>query len=418
MTFNPEEIVVRGNALFQAEQSKNLTSNIVEKMGNLRHYDVLAMDRAVAILAWGRSGSLLLASYLDGHPDILMLPELCGWRLYEFFDAYRSLSLRDKLIAYPAFRTDDTRFFEGGFAISPTEYYAAVLAILKSYGKWPKEFLESRRTFFLFVHIAYNLALGRRPASPKPLIVYAQHDWDNSAARYLVEDFPRAKFIHTIRDPISSCDSAFHQLLPVLAEQNIFLPYSVLVFLTTKDRPQLGMECRSRAIRFEDLHCNVAETMQQLSDWLGFTYQPVLLDSTFNGIPYLVSGGGKTWSGPRLDQARRQSRYFSIMDRALLFALFYENFAHWKYPCPRIFGHRIIRLMTVVLLVLMPTRMEIIGAGAVLERRILPSVRRGNISRAIRSLVAVGFCRLKIMWLFLFVVLRRCAFRTKLVEVC
>ena len=35
--------------------------------------------------------------------DVMMLPEICGQRLYEFFELYPSLSLRDKLIAYPAF---------------------------------------------------------------------------------------------------------------------------------------------------------------------------------------------------------------------------------------------------------------------------------------------------------------------------
>ena len=64
-----------------------------------------------AILMWGRSGSLLLASYLDGHEDVIMLPELCGWRLYEFFERFQSLPLRDKLIAYPAFEPDYTSVF-------------------------------------------------------------------------------------------------------------------------------------------------------------------------------------------------------------------------------------------------------------------------------------------------------------------
>ena len=50
---------------------------------------------------------------------------------------------------------------------------------LSSMVHWPAEFLESRRAFFLFVHIAYELALGRRPASSHPLIVHAQHGMDD-----------------------------------------------------------------------------------------------------------------------------------------------------------------------------------------------------------------------------------------------
>jgi hypothetical protein len=207
---SPEEILLRANALFQVEKSKDLREIIADKIEELRHYDVLAMERVVAICAWGSSGSLLLASYLDGHDDVLMLPALCGSELLNFFERYQSLPLRDKLIAFPAFaQLYYYPLFDGDFAISSTQYYAAVQAISESYGTWPPEILESRRTFFLFMHIAYNLALGRRPATSHPLIVYAQHNWDNAGARRLVEDFPQAKFIHTVRDPITQCDRMF-----------------------------------------------------------------------------------------------------------------------------------------------------------------------------------------------------------------
>jgi hypothetical protein len=96
VTSNPEEIRQRAKALFCAEQSADLRGVIAEKIEDLRHYDVLAMDRVVAILSWGRSGSLLLSSYLDGHDDVMLLPELCGWRLHEFFERYPALAWRDK----------------------------------------------------------------------------------------------------------------------------------------------------------------------------------------------------------------------------------------------------------------------------------------------------------------------------------
>ena len=160
--FDPQEILLRANALFLAEQSMDLGSIISEKIKALQHYDVEAMDRVVAILSWGRSGSLLLSSYLDGHRDVMMLPATCGWKLYEFFEHYPSLSLHDKLLAYPAYKPYFSRFFDGDFPISSAQYYAAVQAILEFYCDWPTEFLESRRAFVLLMHIAYNLALGAR----------------------------------------------------------------------------------------------------------------------------------------------------------------------------------------------------------------------------------------------------------------
>src|ERR1700678_3797170 len=97
---NVEGVMLRAADLFRDAESKDLQGIIAEKLHDLQYYDVLGMDRAVSIMSWGRSGSLLLASYLDGHDDVLMLPELSGERLYEFFERCRCLPWQDKLIAY------------------------------------------------------------------------------------------------------------------------------------------------------------------------------------------------------------------------------------------------------------------------------------------------------------------------------
>jgi hypothetical protein len=420
--YNPEEILQRSNTMFRGEQSQDLRGVVAEKIQDLRHYDVLAMETVVAIMNWGRSGSLLLSSYLDGHADVMMLPEIWGQKLYDFFDHCSSLSLRDKLIGYAAFEPRGPRFFDGAFAISPTQYYAAIQALLEFYAEWPSEFMESRRCFFLFVHIAYNLALGRRPAAGShPLIVHALHDWDNVGARYLVEDFPQAKFVHTVRDPISSCNGMFQYLFGGLADPlprtYIKAPYSALSCLTDKDRPHFGMESRTRTIRFEDLHRDTAETMRKLADWLGLSYQPTLLDSTFNGIQWVVKRDGKTWSGPRSEQIQRHSENLSRKDRALLFALFHENFMEWNYPCPKIFRYLIVRCIVFVSLILVPMKMEVIAARATFKRKILPAARRWDIWQAIRCLLGIAFCRLKIIGLLTPAFYRRCVHPPTLLQV-
>jgi hypothetical protein len=409
-----EDILLEAEAFFRAHRPDDSPAAIANKIENLQIYDVLGMDRVLAILPWGRSGSVLLASYFDGHEDVLTLPEVCGWRLYEFYQRYQSLTLRDKLIAYPFYRTQDTRFFEGNFAISPAEYYAAVQAIIEMFGHWPAAFLESRRAFFLFLHIAYHLALGRRPASSNPLIVYAQHDWDAACANNLVEDFPRAKFIHTVRDPITTCDGAFHFLLDELAERNIQLPYGVLDFLCRNDRPQTGMEDRTRAVRFEDLHGQTAHTMRELAGWVELSDRPSLLDSTFNGLPYVVTRNGVTWTGPRMEQVQRRSRYLSANDRVLLFALLYEDFAGWNYPCPGIFRYAPFRLLVALAFLLAPTKMERVGARQIFERRILPALRRGNVADVMKCFLGIGLVRGKVMSLVSSVVLARCLRRPRI----
>ena len=455
-TFDPEEIRRQADALFCAVKSQDLRDVVTQKIQELEYYDVQAMERVAAICFFAKSGSILLASYLDGHDDVLGLPALSGTDIYKFFERFPSLSLREKLICYAAHVEHFAPLFEGDFAISPAQYYAAVEAIVEFYAKWPAEFLESRRTFFLLVHIAYNMAVGRRPANSRPLIVYQQHFWDPAMAGRLVDDFPQAKFIHTVRDPITSCGQMLaERLLPteplpdesnsvepgvdmrgkspvakgllMRAARRVASPFEKLAGLLRRrhfhllspingDRAHFGMEARTRGIRFEDLHCDTAETMRDLSDWLGLSYQASLLESTFNGIPWVVTRGGKTWSGRRPEQAQRNPRYISPKDQALLFALFHENFVDWNYPYPKIFRHAIVRCVVFCALFAFPMKIEFTAARARWKTTILPALGRGNISIAISSLLRIVFCRLTILTLFALEFIGRCLHEKRLLE--
>jgi hypothetical protein len=425
----PEEILRNGEALFHAEQSQELQHVIADKVEQLRHYDVQRMEKVAAITFWGRSGSILLGSLLDGHEDVLMLPANRSDGIYKFFELYKSLTLYQKLIAYPAFTEIydaasegagcGRSFFTGAFAISSTEYYAAIQAIWNVHRQWPPEFLMSRQAFFLFVHIAYNMALGRQPTASQPLIVCAQHEWNDVRARHFVEDFPHAKFIHTIRDPISAFDRLFAwwfdaDLLPrdplranhVAATHleparniSIVAPWTVVRALVDADRAHSGMESRTRAVRFEDLHCDTAKTMGGLADWLGISYQPTLLESTFNRTRYIVTRDGESWSGLQPAKVGRHLRNTSRKDRVLLYAVFYENFLAWNYPCPKAVGNPLIRCLVVLLFPFLPLKAETIVARAVFKRRVLPSLREGNRAIVMHSVVRILFCRLAITWL-------------------
>lgn len=220
---NREETLRRAYRSFDSEITRDLTALIASKVEDLRYYDVPNMDRVVAICYWGRSGSFLLASYLDGHGDVVMLPKSRGQWIYPFLEQYRFLSLREKLIAYPDFaEAMEAPFFHGEFAISESDYYAAVGALFAVYGGYEREFLDSRRAFFVFVHVAYSLALGRRPANPRPMMVYAHHRMSDERGRAFIEDFPKARFLHTVRDPITTFDSWFTTQLEFQANEEAY----------------------------------------------------------------------------------------------------------------------------------------------------------------------------------------------------
>jgi hypothetical protein len=406
-----EPMLQHARALYRAEEAKDLQSLVASKIEDIRHFDVAGIERALAICYLGNSGSHLLASYLDGHDDVIMLPLLVSDRIYHFFERYQSLSLHHKLIAYPVFQEE---FFAPPFTVAAADYYAAVNALFEVYGNWPLKLLESRRTFFLFLHVAYCAAMGRRPASPHPLIVYAQHTANDQLARRFVEDFPQARFIHTVRDPITSCGRTFDFRFADLSYERFLTAGYVIWNMTKKDIPHPGMETRTRAVRFEDLHLHLEKTMRAVADWLGLSYRPSLLESTFNGIPWVVKRGTISWSGARPDQAIPDWRNTSFTDRCLLFAVFKEDFVAWNYPCPNIFKHALVRFLTCMLVLLIPMKIEMIAACSLIKG--LRSPRFGALRYAVNSLARIFICRVAIMSFVAVELCRRLAFGKKVLE--
>jgi hypothetical protein len=403
---DPESLLQKSLTRLGAEGATELPELIAAKIEAVRHFHIADMQTAVAICTCGSSGSLLLASYLEGHPDVIGLPMLYGQAIYPFFDHYQSMSLREKLLTYPFVRGSSSDDFDDSFkhapaGITPIHYVAAVDAVLSVYRDRPASFLEQRRTFFVFVHIAYSVALGHKPRSATPVIVHGQHIWDNELARRFVEDFQDARFIHTVRDPISN-------LGRLLARHTDSLIGAAMVVshLSHADAPQTGMESRTRTIRFEDLHLNLEPTMRAVAAWLGLPFQPSLLESNFYGVPFVASRGATSWSGPRPDQAVRDIKNVSLTDRGMLYATLYEDFASWNYPCPGVFAYAPIRVVTCLLLMWIPFRIEIIVAKAFFK-----SLPKEGIGYALQGFARLFAARVAIMVLLVADLVRRLAGR-------
>ena len=256
--------------------------------------------------------------------------------------------------------------------------------------------LDSRRRFFQFLHAAFALGTGAVPATPRPLMLYAQHWVDADLAQRFVEDFPDAQFVHTIRDPITAIDSWFdRQTQLYLGEAGgrpEHAPYlnpaasAVLSFLAW-DHPHRGLEARSRAVRFEDMHLAPDALMRRLAAWLKIADDPCLRQSTWLGKPYVVEVGGVPWCGPNPANAARRSRNLTAADRLVLFALLNENFRTWSYPSPRFLRPVWVRLALLAVLCWVPLGLEIKNARLVLERQARPALRERRFAYACGALL-------------------------------
>ena len=151
--------------------------------------------------------------------------------------------------------------------------------------------------------------------------------------------------------------------------------------------------------------------MRAVADWLSLPFRSSLLDSTFNGVPWVVKRGTISFSGARPEQAVRNTRNISFTDQGLLFAVLNEDFVTWNYPCPNIFKHALIRVLTCMLVLLIPMKIEIIAARTSIKQ--IPS--RGF--RYAINIVAQSFvCRVGIMTLLAVDLGRRLIFGKKVLE--
>lgn len=398
------EILKRASRSYAAERNASGTL-VAHKLELLRQYDAPGMQRAVNICFWSRSGSFLLASYLDSHDHVVLLPENRSDFIYAFHAEFASLSVWEKLVAYPEYakakypRTGD--FFGGNFPLAAADYYAAVRALYTLHGGRPEEWLRARVRFLQFLYVAYAVAAGRRPGTTRPLIVYGQHYSNDKLARAFVTDFPDGRFVHTIRDPISALDSWFDRSVISTYPPDQYPSPAVECVreLLACDRPHLGMEERTRAIRFEDLHLAPEASMRRLAEWLGIPYHACLIESTYNGAPFVFESGGILMHGAIPANARRRSKNLDAADRWLMFALLHQNFRAWSYACPRILRHGWLRLGVIAALLLVPMKMEIITARLVMRQRALPAWRERRIRFGLGAFVFLIGRRLRMMLL-------------------
>jgi hypothetical protein len=412
---SPDEILQLAAQQYREHQD-GARALMPAKLALLRDYDAPGMDRAATICHWGRSGSVLLASYFDGHDDIITLPNQTSEYAYPFCGEYRSLSLWEKLIAYPAYsqirKGNAGDLFlknnpDGDFAVEPVHYFASVQALFAIYGDNPVVDLQARRRFFQFLHVAYAGALGRAAVNPRPLMISAQHWVNDELARALVDDFPDARFLHTIRDPISALDSWLERHFiwqfrdnPDLTSGYRYPAFDALRELLSWDAGHRGLQERTRAIRFEDMHLAPERTMRRLAEWLGVPYRSCLLDSTLNGRPYVVEAGGRSWVGPNPANTRRRSKNLNTLDQFMAFSILHRNFVEWDYPYPRFLRFRLIRAAVVLAGVMIPTKMEWVNVRNIIRLQAAAALRKRRYVFALLSPCVLLVRRLRMMQMF------------------
>lgn len=258
----------------------------------------------VAVQNHGRSGSTFLQSLLDGHPNILSTPNFYSREYFELWDkkiadapdAEKQAAFID---AFPIWF--DTAYVDqaaGLHRLGPNHDQIAHVRkdrFEELLGVYFEHNEMTRRNLFVGAHLAYGLCLERDLAE-ELWVLFPIHGRPKAVANALLEDFPKAKFLYTVREPLSNfasglahfrtsnLDYAGHPVIGALGLQFCRTGNATKELCTdTPYRKSHRATGQAKAVRLEDLHARPEHVMRSVISWLHLPWHDCLLNSTFDG---------------------------------------------------------------------------------------------------------------------------------------
>ena len=275
------------------ENSNHLSSSTDLKIG--------LSTKIINLTHFGRSGTGLLHSLIDGHSEVSTLPSFYlseyfdyrnwnnlisgGWdniidnfiATYEvLFDASSRNPIKNKKVIY------DMGIKEGLANVG--DKGNETLQLNKKIFKSELNHLMSCHSkldaykFFMLIHKAYDKTID--DTNNKNLIFYHIHNPDLHAQLNFVRLVPHAKWIMMVREPIQSCDSWLHNS----SDENSHIEYiSKIMEMLLEIDNVVYQKQESVGVRLEDLKQNPNKTIKAICAWMGIEETKSLYEMTAQG---------------------------------------------------------------------------------------------------------------------------------------
>ena len=334
--------------------------------------DPRSLDDVVSIHCYGRSGSVFLASLFDQHPQVLMIPGVQFSSFYEFWRRHGHLPAIELLgtflavfrAIYRVHQPDNTPIFAEKPLDGPPSrvddalFSDTLLRLIADKVHDVQTEPVARKYFFQAVHAAYAVAMRRKVCWEDAVIIYSLHEPLEEHTTPFGEDFPNARYLHTVRTPVRAVDSWYRMGLPARVHKERLAAVGMLNMLTQARPVSDSCAPRSRAVRLEDLHTNPRATLEKLCDWLGLAGDGCLFESTFNGVRHSEGVEGTVLEGFQTQAISRNGYYCCRwIDVVRLNLIFARIFSAWGYPLSRVYRARLLQRL-VPALMLAPFRIE------------------------------------------------------------
>ncbi len=307
------------------------------------------LKKICALTHFGRSGTGLMHSLLDGHPEISTLPSIYFSEYYDYFtwqkiicDGWDEMVNRFIEIYDVLFDAASTVPVEsksrkllhnigikegmGNLGIDKNESLKVNKDLFR---KELKRLINSQEklnalVFFKLVHIAYDKTINDN--NFKKLIFYHIHNPDTYAIVNFCNFASNARWIMMVREPIQSCESWINKCQEIDLHSEISNGIISMLFEVNN---LIYSRQKSIGIRLEDLKNEPKKTIQALSKWMGIKETDSL---------YQMTAQGKKWWGDPISPDyskdgmnpfgktsinRKPGSIFSERDQFILRTLFY-----------------------------------------------------------------------------------------------
>lgn len=285
------------------------TYNIEYEHNYIFPYKLEDIEEVVVNVYYGRSGTIFFQSLLDNHPQILMFPGLYISDFYQFWDVCEDEKLSvNKLIdsfVYYYYYLFDSRCNRGeaaGFDMVG-ENHNQVLGVDKNEFVYHlKKILDkyvniTGKIFFKAIHVAYTMTKKQDiDKSRPPVIFYHIHSPHSKAIFRLLNDFPKTKIIHNVRNPIQSFASLIRSRKNArLLNINWLMSSLKNIFESIPVSEEL--KNISYILKLEDIHLNSKSTLESVCNIIKVDWHDNLLKSSFDGLKWWNLKGTTFLSG-------------------------------------------------------------------------------------------------------------------------
>ena len=314
-------------------------------------------DKITALVHFGRSGTGLLHSLIDGHPQVSTLPSIyfseyfdhatwekiisSGWdkmvdrfiSMYDvLFDATSSVPIETtskRLLHHIGFKEGMTNVGDErneALSVDRSAFSEELKRLMLFYDE-----LDAF-TFFKLVHTAFDKAIN--DTKQKNMIFYHIHNPDTYAQLNFARFSKSIKWVMMVREPLQSCEAWVIDALKNNDVNNIATRISHL--LEEIDNPIFIKET-SIGVRLEDLKEFPRKTVPALCEWLGIEESESLYEMTAQGKKWWGDPGSPDYSKDGMDPFgktsinREAGSIFSENDQFILRTLFYPFSVRFGY---------------------------------------------------------------------------------------